>query len=491
MVCSFTRAAVAELNRRDLPIPEQNLGTLHALAYRALSHPEICETSKHLKEFSAAHPRYAMTAGTRDDVDDGYMNGSDSEGNELLMEYARLRALMRPRNLWPGSVLAFSDHWEDYKKETGSMDFTDLIEVALKEVDRPKCYPLIGFFDECQDFTPLEIALVRKWAKTMEQVVLCYDIDQSIYGFKGADPTILYDPALTPIVLKQSYRVPRLIQEVSELLIGQIQHRYQREYLARDTDGEVLHSSYNFKDTEHILELAHKYIDQYKSVLLLTTCSYMLSPLITTMREQGIPFSNPYRRRRRDWNPLHKVKNQQDAATRVAAFCAAFSREQKTWTLPEIELWMELTKGVGKRKWKEYAAALPKDKLLPPVDLLGIMEVEDISAAQRSGPRWLSEKLNATWRSTAGYALKVAEREALGLEEEPLLRIGTIHSYKGGEEDVVILCPDLSPSGFYQLNGSLQGRDAIIRQFFVGCTRARESLILAAPSGRLHMEWWC
>lgn len=490
MACSFTRAAVAELNRRDLPIPDENLGTLHALAYRSLDHPEICETGKHLKEFSAEYPRYAISGGTRDDVDDGYVNGAEGDGEELLMDYARLRALMRPRHLWRAEVQAFAQVWEDYKQETGSMDFTDLIEVAIREVDRPKCYPLVGFFDEVQDFTPLELALVRKWGQTMEQTVLCYDLDQSIYGFKGADPASLYDPGLQPIILKQSYRVPRAVQVVSEQLIGQIQERHQREYLPREEEGEVLHIPYTFKDVEPLADIANTYLEQMRSVVLLTTCSYMLVPLITYLREQGVPFSNPYRRRRRDWNPLHKTKKQSGAAVRVGAFMAAFSRPQETWTVEELSLWLEMTKGLTQRKWKEYMESLPKETLLPIVDLTGILEVEDIVAAQRGRASWLKDKLNATWRGTATYALTCARRNPVSLVEEPLLRLGTIHSYKGGEEDVVILCPDLSYSGFQQLKGTREGRDAIIRQFYVATTRSRESLILASPSGRLHMPWW-
>ena len=490
LVASFTKSAVAELNRKQLPIPDENVGTLHSICYRALDHPEIVEQPKYLKEFSEAYPRYAMGSGTRDGVDDGYATGCSGDGEELLMEYSRLRALQRDRALWPGSVTNFSVVWEKFKQETGTLDFTDLIERALLDVDRPRCYPMVGFFDECQDFTPLEIALVRKWSATMEQSVLVYDTDQSIYGFKGADPTALYDPSITPIVLKQSYRVPRAVQAVSEKLISQVKNRYQREYLPRDYEGEVGTCNYTFKDAKGILDLAMKYVDEYKTVLLLATCSYMLTPLISHMRDQGVAFSNPYRRRRRDWNPLHRVKNQQSAATRVAAFCQAFSRTQVSWTVPELHLWLEMTRGVGRRKWKDYAGALPQDAVLTWADLSGIIEIEDIMAAERGKESWLVEKLNSTWRNTAGYALRVAARDELSLHQEPQIFIGSVHSVKGGEADAVILCPDLSPQGAAQWAGAGEGADAIRRQFFVGCTRARETLILCKNSGNLYMPPW-
>jgi len=56
--------------------------------------------------------------------------------------------------------------------------------------------------------------------------------------------------------------------------------------------------------------------------------------------------------------------------------------------------------------------------------------------------------------------------------------VGTIHSVKGGEADVVCLFPDLSGEGdaAYQQAGA--PRDSVIRQFYVGMTRARETLYI-------------
>jgi superfamily I DNA/RNA helicase len=64
------------------------------------------------------------------------------------------------------------------------------------------------------------------------------------------------------------------------------------------------------------------------------------------------------------------------------------------------------------------------------------------------------------------------------LEESPRVIVGTIHSVKGGEADVVFLFPDLSPAGdsAYQLYGPQ--RDAVIRLFYVGMTRARQTLYI-------------
>jgi superfamily I DNA/RNA helicase len=59
--------------------------------------------------------------------------------------------------------------------------------------------------------------------------------------------------------------------------------------------------------------------------------------------------------------------------------------------------------------------------------------------------------------------------------------VGTIHSVKGGQADVVYLFPDLSPAGDGQYRRGGSQRDSVIRQFYVGATRARETLCLCSP----------
>ena len=486
MVCSFTRAAVRELLSRDLPIPDNNVGTLHSLAYRSLDNPEICETAKHLKAFSEEHPKYAMGGGTREDVDDGHVpNGNGGDG--LLMEYARLRAIMRPQDLWSSSVQRFAKIWEDYKEQTGTMDFTDLIEVALKDVERPQCYPVVGFFDEAQDFSRLEAALAKKWAATMIKAVFVYDPAQAIYTFKGADPNAIHDETAVFTTLQQSYRLPSSIKDAAERLLGRM--KMVRSYAPRAEGGEVVRSNFTIKDANQIIDLAGSYTEQYQSVLVLTSCGYMLNPLLAEMKRQGIPFANPFRRRRRDWNPLHRIKKQCGAAERVEAYLTGFNRQPNAgWTVPELHRWLGLTKGVTRRKWEEAVANVDDETVLSPGALMEIMDEENLEGAMYAGLPWLETRLNATWVKTAPYAIRVGAKDPVALVEEPLLETGTVHSVKGGEASVVILCPDISPQGAQEMS-TTEGRHSNIRQFYTGMTRARDTLIWLAPSSRLSFPW--
>ena len=59
--------------------------------------------------------------------------------------------------------------------------------------------------------------------------------------------------------------------------------------------------------------------------------------------------------------------------------------------------------------------------------------------------------------------------------------MGTIHSVKGGQADVVYLFPDLSRAGDEQYQCVGAARDAVVRLFYVGVTRARQTLYICQP----------
>jgi superfamily I DNA/RNA helicase len=71
------------------------------------------------------------------------------------------------------------------------------------------------------------------------------------------------------------------------------------------------------------------------------------------------------------------------------------------------------------------------------------------------------------------------------LRQDPHVVVGTIHSIKGGEADVVAVYPDLSMRGYEQWAGEGRHRDSIVRQFYVAVTRARQHLLLPCQETKL------
>ena len=72
--------------------------------------------------------------------------------------------------------------------------------------------------------------------------------------------------------------------------------------------------------------------------------------------------------------------------------------------------------------------------------------------------------------------------------DKPNVIIGTIYSVKGAQADVVYLAPDLSRAGMVEWSAPGERRDGVVRQMYVGMTRARESLILCQPASAWHVQ---
>ena len=124
-------------------------------------------------------------------------------------------------------------------------------------------------------------------------------------------------------------------------------------------------------------------------------------------------------------------------------------------------------------------------------ETLNRLFTQEVMEAGLSGNlEWFESKLSAGRLKGSQYPLRIARKRGPEvLEKPPGAIVGTIHSTKGGEVDAVYLFPDLSPPGNEEWIGSAEQRASIQRLFYVGMTRARESLILCAPSSKTAVSF--
>ena len=117
--------------------------------------------------------------------------------------------------------------------------------------------------------------------------------------------------------------------------------------------------------------------------------------------------------------------------------------------------------------------------------LAQILSPAAIQPALNRNVDWLLDNLLATRRKSIEFVVGVYKNYGIdAINNPPQVVIGTIHSVKGGEADVVILFPDISYEANQEFHKSVHGRDSVFRMFYVGMTRARETLIVANPSHR-------
>lgn len=521
MAASFTRAAATELVRRRLPISPENVGTLHALCYRHLGRPTIAETR--VNEWNERHPSLAVTATKRSSSIDEPFNDEGGEvgfgrtkGDELLGEMQLERAMMRPRELWRRGVLEFGEHWDEWLKRTGYVDFTGMIEEALRSFFGAPNSPEIGFFDEVQDFTPLELALVRKWGEGMDHFILAGDDDQCIYSFKGATPDAFLDPDVPDEqkrILRVSYRVPQLIRNRAQDWVEMLSRREQKHYGARredpnDSDSPIVQGVVRNLDApwaspEQVIEDAvDRYLPEGKTVMILASCSYMIEPLKQALRREALPFHNPHRRRRGDWNPLMKRRGVSSIDILKSFLSSSPEDGGPMWTWPDFITWTRDLKIRGnlqrgaKDRLREYAKTLEdasdeiKKLTVSDTQLAKMMLPEAAELAKRLDVSWLVDNLLSNRQKTMEYPAEVFRRHGVdAITKDPQIVIGTVHSVKGAEADVVYLWPSLSPSGMEQWEKGGRHRDPVIRMFYVGMTRAIDELVLLSKGDAMGVEF--
>ena len=498
LITSFSRAAAAELAGRDLPVEPDRVGTLHSHCYHALGGPQIAEA--HVDEWNKDNPHLHITPvkkqgkleGEETVEEDGE---AEKDGDKWLQELSRYRGQMLPPGAWSPALRQFAAKWQSYKDANGLLDFCDLIERCLLDVRVAPKLPSVIFADEAQDLNRMQLTLTRRWGRHADFFIMALDDDQTIYWFTGASPDAILDqeiPEDHKIILKQSYRVPRAVHAAANRLIRQVTRRQEKEYLPRVADGACGEVSGTWETPEYgVLRTAMEHIERGRSVMFLAACSYMLRPIIQVLRKNAIPFHNPYRRSNGFWNPL-RTSRRGSIVNRVLALLIAhpaFGDGHREWTAGEFVLWTEwlVANGVLKHGAIARIAKLDPAQSMKLEDLDAVFEtaaLESLLACFDDDYRkllsWWRHRLNGAMQNRIQFPVDIAGAHGpQALLERPQVTVGTIHSVKGGEADVVILFPDLSQAGdaAYQRYGPT--RDAVIRMFYVGMTRAREALYLA------------
>jgi DNA helicase-2/ATP-dependent DNA helicase PcrA len=498
LVTSFSRAAAAELTGRDLPIDPDRIGTLHSHCYHALGAPVIAESC--VEEWNRENPRLRLTGAKKQGKLDGEDAAEDrieesKDGDQILQHLNRYRGLMLPIKDWPLALRQFEERWARYKRALCLLDFTDLIEQCLLDVTVAPTNPAVIFADEAQDLNRMQLTLIRKWGERANYFVVAGDDDQCIYSFTGVSPDAVLDPDIPDdhkIILKQSYRVPRAVHQVADKLIRQLTRRQEKVYLARPESGAVHPvSTGTYKSPEYfILKSAEDHLKQGKTVMFLAACSYMLHPVVAALRKRGIPFHNPYRKSNGFWNPL-RIGKKGSTAGRVLALLVAhpdFGDGQHRWTYGDLALWADWVTSHGilkhgmKEKLRDFDRAHTAtneqlDAIFEPAALETLMEA--CGGDYHALLSWWRRLIIADFRGRVQFPADVASAHGpRALIDPPQVGVGTIHSVKGGQADVVYLFPDLSKAGDAQYQRDGAPRDSVIRLFYVGITRARETLYL-------------
>lgn len=486
--CSFTKAAAQELSSRGSDSYNPNVGTIHALCMRFMGEDKIqvIESEKELMdEWVRKYPQWPIDP--TDDRSRELMRDMDQDMT-MLAHYNLARARMEPV---PDFVAPFVEAWEDFKDDTQSWDYSDMLDAAPDRL--PGCKVL--FVDEAQDLTPKQWQIVRQWGSHADQFIVAGDDDQMLYSFTGAD----VDQFLTPIpessvkILDRSYRLKSKIHEYSVNWIKRLGDRRQpKDFAPHEDGGKISMLPYTYKDAEQILASMKPALTEGKSIMLLGSCGYMLEPVIRAMRDMGISYHNPYRPDFGPWNPLGSAK-MPGRMLKILEFKRKFE-EGKFEQLTDKEFWRDIidplnARGNAIQRHGKKALSEMGEHVHPFHDIAGnVLTDEAMMAIRNADFDWYTANLTKAFQKTARYPMKIWQRNGEdGLKSPPQIIVSSIHSVKGGQADVVFLMPDLS----YRQWGEFEefGGDNFTRMFYVGMTRAKDELVLLEPAEKQWVDW--
>jgi DNA helicase-2/ATP-dependent DNA helicase PcrA len=137
-----------------------------------------------------------------------------------------------------------------YKAERGLLDFDDLLVKLIELLERSDVRQLVGrntsyvMVDEYQDTNVLQARITQLLAEGARNVMVVGDDAQSIYGFRGACYTNLFEfseqfEQVERVTLEQNYRSTQPILDVANGLMKQMSRTFRKKLFTRRRGGNT------------------------------------------------------------------------------------------------------------------------------------------------------------------------------------------------------------------------------------------------------------
>ena len=335
-------------------------------------------------------------------------------------------------------------HW---KKAYGLQDYAGMLETF---VDQELCPRLeIVFIDEAQDLSPLQWEMVNLLEKNSSICYVAGDDDQAIFRYAGADVDHFVGLQGKVTLLDKSYRIPSLHHALSHKVIKRIVGRRDKIFEPKQGDGYIFW---------------HRHSEEVD----LSSGDWLLMSRTTRGAQQ---IEEEVRRR-----------------GHLYIYNGSTSIDSKV--LEAVRYWEHLRE--GNRLSAEQVRLVYKHMLLNSQVAYGFKTMPNgddssfynLEELQREHGLLHSQpwdkglgKINERDRTY----IKACLRKGESLTTTPRIRISTIHSAKGAQATNVMLLTDTMRRPYSMWRKIDTYADDEARVFYVGLTRATDTLHLVHP----------
>lgn len=327
LVITFTKAAAIQMKERYLRRAERaetavTFGTIHAVCFGILRTSFGYDAGAFLSQIQRVH----LVQEILEDIErkkedhDSTCRFDDIEPEQVLEEISKMKNRGKSPEEYETSVTdkeLFREIATQYLLRcrcSRKLDFDDMVLKCLEELhshsdilknwqDKFR-YLLV---DEVQDIDRIQYQMIRLLAKPQNNLFMVGDDDQSIYGFRGADPSLMLlveknYPDIQKIKLHINYRSTKEIVDAANALIAHNYFRYEKKIISAQNEKGKLYLAIlkSAEEQNRIMINRLREIKENETIAIIARTNSMLTEYAGILGMQGIPFQcrekmkNPY-----------------------------------------------------------------------------------------------------------------------------------------------------------------------------------------------------
>ncbi len=410
-------------------------------------------------------------------------------------------------------------------KEYGKIDFDDMLlqcrKLLLEEEKTLRFwqdqYRFIQI-DEFQDISPVQYEIIRLLSAKEQNLFVVGDDDQAIYGFRGAEPSIMRSfqndyPGLSLYYLTENYRSCGSIVKGASLVIAGNRDRIEKQFIPKASVGDpvrILGYRDRNEEISDMIRLIQERVKEgasFRDFAVLLRTNSLSGFFAEAFSQSGIPYRSREEIRdlyssmpgsdimnylefasgNRSRELFYKIMNRPVRyISREAAGSEEFSFEKLKRYYRNRDLLLQRVEAL---EWdiKRLSVLKPYAAVHYLLYGMGYLEyLRDYAAEHRNDPERLEELALETMERARGYGDYASWKKAVSLSRQQAkdesgdrVHILTMHAAKGLEYEEVFL-PELNEG---IIPGRRAGTESEIeeerRLFYVAMTRARKRLYLS------------
>lgn len=406
-------------------------------------------------------------------------------GDSTLMEYADEPENINLPEKDKAKIKMFNKAFRRELHQQGLITFNFMLQRVCElfsneheSVEHYRNYYSHVLVDEMQDTDPKQMSFLNSLVGTNLFVV--YDASQSIYGFRGADSSIVKaiskDPAWEQIRLPRNYRSTKQICDFSNKIVKDVDESY-RLVMQTDTEGEHVHTI-SFSIASDKSRTFGSDMKKFKPILestpgdwaIIARTNKEVANIKLALEELEIPYmstnqSLPYKeilKAAQDDNYATEWLSTKLTKQKYVEFLKTSTLDDSYFTLDKFGMQYGADATIAKLLGSiNFIRLTLKSNQSYPDKVLAVLKEFEVDTDSISIEDMISD--------TESLDIEAVVSKAIKHDANSRFYVGTIHSVKGLEYDNVLVL-GMGETTYRQL------KEESRNLYYVACTRAKKML---------------